>query len=103
MPSRYNQKTPEELVKQLKYKIGGIQPNHLVELQKYSSEQQCIIGFRSVENVAGDWIAAGYPTKSFHIKGKSSSWGPQAGFIPVEQKYSKVQGSRFKVQGSRFK
>ncbi len=31
-----------------------------------------------------------YPTKNFHVKGKSSDWGPQAGFVPYLGKYSKV-------------
>ena len=31
-----------------------------------------------------------YPTKNFKIKGKTSCWGLWAGFIPVDQRYSKL-------------
>ena len=31
-----------------------------------------------------------YPSKNFHVKGKSSDWGPQAGFVPYDGIYSKV-------------
>lgn len=49
-----------------------------------------IIMFRSTGPWAKRWIERGYPTKGFHVKGKSSNWGPQAGFVPWEGIYSKV-------------
>jgi hypothetical protein len=49
-----------------------------------------VIIFRSTGPWSKRWIERGYPTKNFHVKGKSSDWGPQAGFVPYEGKYSKV-------------
>ncbi|ARU59162.1 MAG: CyaA/EF/ExoY family adenylyl cyclase toxin [Pseudomonadales bacterium] len=49
-----------------------------------------VIIFRSTGPWAKRWIERGYPTKNFHVKGKSSDWGPQAGFVPYLGKYSKV-------------
>ena len=49
-----------------------------------------VIMFRSTGPWSLRWIERGYPTKNFHAKGKSSDWGPQAGFVPHEGEYSKV-------------
>jgi hypothetical protein len=49
-----------------------------------------VIIFRSTGPWSMRWIEKGYPTKNFHVKGKSSDWGPQAGFVPYRGIYSKV-------------
>ncbi len=49
-----------------------------------------VIIFRSTGPWSRRWIERGYPTKNFHVKGKSSDWGPQAGFVPYKGEYSKV-------------
>lgn len=49
-----------------------------------------VIIFRSTGPWSQRWIDLGYPTKNFHVKGKSSDWGPQAGFVPYLGTYSKV-------------
>src|SRR5580698_10005922 len=49
-----------------------------------------VIIYRSTGPWAKRWIERGYPTKNFHVKGKSSDWGPQAGFVPYNGLYSKV-------------
>ena len=49
-----------------------------------------VIIFRSTGPWSRRWILGRYPTKNFHVKGKSSDWGPQAGFVPYLGKYSKV-------------
>ena len=49
-----------------------------------------VIIFRSTGPWSQRWIKQSYPTKNFHVKGKSSDWGPQAGFVPYLGKYSKV-------------
>ena len=49
-----------------------------------------VIMYRSTGPWAKRWIKRGYPTKNFHVKGKSSDWGPHAGLVPYNGKYSKV-------------
>ncbi|MFT5707845.1 MAG: hypothetical protein ACI9ES_002146 [Oceanospirillaceae bacterium] len=49
-----------------------------------------VIIFRSTGPWSMRWIKRNYPTKNFHVKGKSSDWGPQAGFVPYKGEYSKV-------------
>jgi hypothetical protein len=57
-----------------------------------------VIIFRSTGPWAKRWIDRGYPTKNFHVKGKSSDWGPQAGFVPYLGMYSKVGHDPVKAQ-----
>ncbi len=49
-----------------------------------------VIIFRSTGPWAKRWIKRGYPTKNFHVKGKSSDWGPHAGLVPYDGTWSKV-------------
>ena len=57
-----------------------------------------IIIFRSSGPWCKRWIDWGNPTKNFHVKGKSSDWGPQAGFVPYDGTYSKVGHDQAKAQ-----
>ncbi|PHM45715.1 type III secretion system effector ExoY, adenylate cyclase [Xenorhabdus mauleonii] len=85
--------SPEELVKGLTGFLGGIDYSHVIKLQRYAAINNCIVGIRPVESLAGSLIRDGYPTKSLDIKGKSSNWGPQAGFICENQLFSKLEGT----------
>ncbi|MEY1423979.1 CyaA/EF/ExoY family adenylyl cyclase toxin [Morganella morganii] len=76
----------------------GIAAEHLAPLQTLAEEQQLVISFRPVEAAATGLISAGYPTKNFNIKGKSANWGPMAGFIPLDQFYSKLCGEKHKTE-----
>ena len=51
-----------------------------------------IIVFRSTGPWSKRWLSGvpPYPSKNFHVKGKSSDWGPQAGFVPHLGRYSKI-------------
>lgn len=49
-----------------------------------------VIVFRSSGPWCKRWIDWGHPTKNFHVKGKSSDWGPHAGLVPFDGTYSKV-------------
>ncbi|AOI39204.1 adenylate cyclase [Burkholderia oklahomensis EO147] len=69
----------------------GVVPAHLIELQRVAREHDCLIGIRPVDRFATDLIESGHPTKDFHIKGKSANWGPQAAFICVDQRFSKLE------------
>lgn len=78
--------------------LTGLAEEHLQPLQALAEKEQLVISFRPVEQVATGLISAGYPTKNFSIKGKSSNWGPMAGFIPVDQFYSKLCGQKHKTE-----
>lgn len=82
----------DELITQIKDETG-ILTSHLQPLGKLASRTNCIIAMRPVEKIASQLIMTGHPTKNLHIKGKSASWGPQAGMICVDQKFSKLEAS----------
>jgi len=55
-----------------------------------ANRQGEVIIFRSTGPWAKRWLERGYPSKNFHVKGKSSDWGPHAGLVPYNGVYSKV-------------
>ncbi len=81
-----------EITKLFKENNVGILPSHAIKIQKVAKEKKLIIGSRPVESVVAGLIAGGAPTKDFHTKGKSATGGPQAGYIPRNQHYSKKNG-----------
>lgn len=79
----------------VQYKDQGIPAKDLLALLHYVQKKRAIVIFRPVEVNAKSLHEAGYyPTKDFNIKGKSSSWGPWSGFIPIDQAYSKLVGAK---------
>jgi hypothetical protein len=70
----------------------GIVGSHLSILSDLATRDDVVFGFRPVNSLATQLLEQGYPTKNLHIKGKSADWGPMAGFIPVQQKLSKLAG-----------
>jgi hypothetical protein len=95
-PAPQTRSSVDPLIDTLRHRTG-IVPGHLALLQDVAREHDTIIGIRPVDMNATDLIGAGYPTKGFHIKGKSANWGPQAGLICVEQCYSKLEDNADKA------
>lgn len=58
--------------------------------EKVAAARNEIIMFRDTGAWSRPYIAAGHPTKPFHVKGKSSNWGPQAGLVPENSEFSKA-------------
>lgn len=73
-------------------KLTGIPKEHRDVFLEYAKNNNIIFGFRPVSPIATTLIKEGLPTKGYHIKGKSSDWGPQAGFICCDQSLSKMAG-----------
>ncbi|WP_185218902.1 dermonecrotic toxin domain-containing protein [Paraburkholderia dinghuensis] len=71
----------------------GVVKVDLPVLQKMAYKYNTIISIRPVDKYATGLIEEGYATKGFHIKGKSASWGPQAGLICADQKFSKLENT----------
>ena len=81
-------------------KSHGLVSHHVEIMAEYAQTNQLTFGFRPVNFLATELIAAGYPTKGLNIKGKSAEWGPMGGLIPVSQKFSKLTGSAIKISES---
>lgn len=79
------------------YKNQGIPPEYLQKMQEVSDNEGVLIAVRPVEKICRTLISEGYGSKGLHIKGKSSNWGPMAGFIPVDQQFSKLAGNPEKI------
>ncbi len=82
------------------YKNQGIPPSYLENMQKVADREDTIIAVRPVEKICKTLIEEGYESKGLKIKGKSSNWGPMAGFIPVDQGFSKLAGDPEKIAKS---
>uniref|UniRef100_A0A3B0MEZ1 Calmodulin-sensitive adenylate cyclase n=1 Tax=Arsenophonus endosymbiont of Trialeurodes vaporariorum TaxID=235567 RepID=A0A3B0MEZ1_9GAMM len=77
---------------------SGIPATHLKTLSNYAIQKNLIYGIRPISPFATSLIEAVYPTKPLMIKGKTADWGPQAGFICVDQYFSKLVGQSGQVQ-----
>jgi adenylate cyclase ExoY len=69
---------------------SGIVPGHIQPMLHVAVTSRAFILVRPVNEWATGLIAENYHTKGLHVKGKSSDWGPQAGFICVDQRLSKL-------------
>jgi len=63
------------------YPLQGMLPEHMSAFAAVAKKRQEIIMVRPVSVWAKTLIKAGFPTKGFHVKAKSSNWGPQCGLI----------------------
>ena len=68
----------------------GIARAHVAAFKRVARELGWFVIFRGVNAEATVLIEDNYPTKDMGIKGKSSDWGPQAGFICLNQFFSKI-------------
>lgn len=65
-------------------------PEHAEAFSEVARRRDEIVIVRPVNRHAQSLIARNAATKGMHVKGKSSDWGPHAGYIPVQQKFSKL-------------
>lgn len=79
------------------FKNQGIPPEYLEKMQSVADQEGVILAVRPVEKICRTLISEGYGSKGLHIKGKSSNWGPMAGFIPENQRFSKLAGQSDKI------
>jgi hypothetical protein len=102
-------KSAEQLAAEEKaIKASGMVPDHARKIANVARARNEVIIMRRVNPDATALIEKGAGTKSMHIKGKSSDWGPHAGFIPVDAAQSKLatklasattQEEKAKIQG----
>ena len=72
------------------YENQGIPRENLEKTQKVANETETLVAYRPVELICRTLIEEGAESKGLNIKGKSSNWGPMAGFIPFDQAFSKL-------------
>ena len=67
---------------------------HSEVFQTVANQTRCVISSRSVGKYATGLLREGYATKGFHNKAKSCNWGPMAGFVLSDPRFTKRGGSR---------
>jgi len=69
---------------------SGMVKSHALAFEKIADQQNTVIIVRPVNPDATLLIEQGAATKEMDVKPKSSNWGPQKGYLPVNQRYSKL-------------
>ncbi|MFQ5763765.1 MAG: anthrax toxin-like adenylyl cyclase domain-containing protein, partial [Rhodospirillales bacterium] len=71
-------------------KWSGIPFSHAKAIRQAAIDDDAVIMVRPVNPDSTALILQGAATKGMNVKGKSSNWGPQRGYIPTRQRYSKL-------------
>jgi toxin LF subunit len=71
-------------------KLSNIVPDHADTISDIMKEKETVVGMRYVNPFSTEKIAQDFATKPMPVKPKSSDFGPQAAFLPVDQKFSKL-------------
>ena len=72
---------------------SGMPVEHARVFQRVANDMNCMIASRSVGRYATGLILENYATKGFHVKTKSCNFGPMAGFVLSDPRFSK-QGQK---------
>ena len=73
--------------------LTGIPELHAEAFQEVANSTRCMISSRAVGKYATQLILEGYASKGFHNKAKSCNWGPMAGFVLNDPRFTKVGGT----------
>ena len=90
VPPKPDATGPPKLSRQEAKKASNVVDEHAEAISDVARARDEVILTRPVNPDSTPLIADGAATKGMHVKGKSSDWGPQKGFIPVDQKFSKL-------------
>lgn len=72
----------------------GIPELHAQAFQEVANATGTVISSRAVGIYATGLILEGYASKGFHNKAKSCNWGPMAGFVLDDPRFTKVGGTQ---------
>lgn len=68
---------------------SGMPLLHARCFHRVADETGCVISSRSVGKYATGLLLESYATKGYHIKAKSCNWGPMAGFVLSDPRFTK--------------
>src|SRR5271168_2761472 len=69
--------------------LTGIPDLHAEAFQEVADSTRWVISSRAVGKYATGLILESYATKGFHNKAKSCPWGPMAGFVLADPRFTK--------------
>ena len=70
--------------------LTGIPTQHAEVFQQVATQKSCMISSRAVGKWATGLILESYASKGFHNKAKSCNWGPMAGFVLADPRFTKA-------------
>src|SRR5262245_54004436 len=70
--------------------LTGIPTQHAAVFQQVADQKSVMISSRAVGKWATGLILESYATKGFHNKAKSCNWGPMAGFVLADPRFTKA-------------
>ena len=73
--------------------LTGIPGLHADAFQEVANTTGWVISSRAVGKYATGLILESYASKGFHNKAKSCNWGPMAGFVLTDPRFTKVGGT----------
>ncbi|CAM3414021.1 Anthrax toxin edema factor central domain-containing protein [Bordetella sputigena] len=69
---------------------AGFPDVHIAAFKQVSSANRMVISSRGLNPLCTDLLLEGYAAKGYHIKAKTCDWGPMAGFVPADHRYTKA-------------
>lgn len=72
---------------------SGLVPEHVEKFKSVAKETNTILMFRPVNQMSTGLLQEGTAAKGLNVHGKSSDWGPMAGYIAKDQNLSKKHNS----------
>lgn len=81
----------------------GMPIQHGRAFQRVADTHECVIAVRAVGSCATGLLLESYATKGFHNKAKSCTWGPMAGFVLADPRFTKnpdIASQRKALQGA---
>ncbi len=80
---------------------SGMPLSHAKCFQRIANETNCVIASRSVGIYATGLILEGYASKGFHVKSKSCDWGPMAGMVLSDPRFTKAGSGTYDLDSGK--
>ena len=68
---------------------AGFPKVHVEAFKGVACRNKSVISSRELNPLCTDLVLEGYAAKGFHIKAKTCDWGPMAGFVPEDYRFTK--------------
>ncbi|HTJ98265.1 MAG TPA: anthrax toxin-like adenylyl cyclase domain-containing protein [Bordetella sp.] len=69
---------------------AGFPDVHIDAFKQVSRANRMVISSRGLNPLCTDLLLEGYAAKGYHIKAKTCDWGPMAGFVPTDPRFTKA-------------
>jgi len=79
-------------------KDSGLVKSHVEQFIQVAKDSNTILMFRPVNPMSTGLLEDGTSAKGLNVHGKSSDWGPMAGYIPKDQNLCKKHGDPTAIQ-----